>query len=57
MWFLQGILESLARVAAACARLCHRSQVLPFPDAAVALMFKEEELALRVGSALPNLCC
>ncbi|GAB4817454.1 hypothetical protein N2152v2_004500 [Parachlorella kessleri] len=40
----QGLLESMARVATACARLCHRQEVLDFPDATVAVMYLEEQL-------------
>ncbi|KFM27387.1 hypothetical protein F751_1164 [Auxenochlorella protothecoides] len=40
----QTALLSLARVAAACARLCHRAEILPVPDAAVAIALMEERL-------------
>lgn len=46
---LQGVLASLARVATACARLHLRREVLPFPDAAVAVLFMEEQIVARVS--------
>ena len=62
----QGVLASLARVASASARLCLRADVLPFPDAAVAVAFMEEQLSARVSGAYtwgggagasPGCCC
>ncbi len=52
---MQEVLRSLARIASACARLCLRAQVLPFPDAAVAVAFTEERLAALVGGTVS--CC
>ena len=40
-----GLLGSLCRLASACARLCNRPAVLPFPDAALAVALAEERAA------------
>lgn len=53
----QGVLASLARVATACARLCLRRQVLPLPDAVVAVAFMEEQIAARVSLFQAHWCC
>jgi len=37
-------LATAARLAAACARLCHRTTILPYPDAVVAVALCEEAL-------------
>lgn len=47
----QTALLSLARMAAACARLCHRAEILPVPDAAVAIALMEERLEAMVTDA------